>query len=58
MNVTTSESQEGKIDLPNPTTITRDELAAIIGDDFSGLDKLTDNDLRIIQGRILTGRLN
>tara|TARA_R100001463_G_scaffold96459_1_gene150966 strand:+ start:1214 stop:2653 length:1440 start_codon:yes stop_codon:yes gene_type:complete len=58
LDVTTSESQEGKIDLPNPTTITRDELAAIIGDDFSGLDKLTDNDLRIIQGRILTGKLN
>ena len=58
LNVTTSGSQEGKIDLPNPTTITRDELAAIIGDDFSGLDKLTDNDLRIIQARILTGRLN
>jgi len=58
LDVTPSESQEGKIDLPNPTTITRDELAAIIGDDFSGLDKLTNNDLRIIQGRILTGKLN
>ena len=49
--------QSDKIDLPNPTTITREELAEIIGDDFSGLNRIKDSDLRIIQGRILKGTL-
>ena len=49
--------QSDKIDLPNPTTITREELAQIIGDDFSGLNRIKDSDLRIIQGRILKGTL-
>ena len=49
--------QSDKIDIPNPTTITRDELADIIGDDFSGLNRIKDSDLRIIQGRILKGTL-
>ena len=49
--------QSDKIDLPNPTTITREELAEIIGDDFSGLNRIKDSDLRIIQGRILQGKL-